>query len=83
MYDPSKMISLEESSKGYTTCLTIPGGRVIEVSFLPFSDKEDKTLTNFKARNNAQELLNGILDILSDATGKYIPGTLVKTIKVG
>lgn len=81
MYDLSKMIYLEESSKGYTVRMTRADNQSVVINWLPFSDKEHKSLTKFNAETQASHLMNNMLDILEEVSGKDIPDQDVQTVK--
>lgn len=88
MYDLSKLVFLEESSKGYTVRLTLAGltddGKPrgsVAVKWFPFVATENKSLTQFNAETAAHNLMNNLLDIIEEVSGKDIPDQLVGTIK--
>lgn len=81
MYDLSKMIFVEESSKGYTVRMTRTDGQSVVVDWHPFSDKEHKSLTQFRAETAASHLMNNILDILEEVSGKEMPDQEIQTVK--
>lgn len=81
------MVFLEESSKGYTLRLTLPGkdaegrdrGSVILKRF-PFKKTEKKDITLANAETYAQHLMDNLLDIIQESSGKELDNHAVITL---